>query len=136
MKKTKQIYKHPKGGKIVVTTETRVEQPRTIRGAMLAKAQELTESDRQRVYGEASTNMAHFAKLLNAQFQLYGSDGFTAETAAIVMVLAKLSRMHCGAGFHEDNYVDAAAYAAIAGECCAIEGQATCNKRENEDERT
>jgi hypothetical protein len=34
-----------------------------------------------------------------------------------MMVLLKMARSNNGWPYHEDNYVDAAAYAAIAGEC-------------------
>ena len=37
------------------------------------------------------------------------------EAAALSSVLGKLSRIFCGV-YHEDNYIDGAAYLAIAGE--------------------
>jgi hypothetical protein len=40
----------------------------------------------------------------------------TAEDVAWMMVLLKMARSGAD-GYHEDNYIDAAAYAAIAGEC-------------------
>lgn len=85
-----------------------------IRVEMLNTAAKLTAVDRERIYGDAKTNMEHFAGLINAQF---GTE-FTAENAALIMVLAKISRMNVGV-YHPDNYIDAAAYVAIAGECGA-----------------
>lgn len=85
----------------------------------------LTTGDRQKVYGEAYDNMKHFAGLLSAYFadkiREEGNEGmnrflFSTEDAAMIMVLAKNSRIAVGKSYHEDNYVDGATYTAIAGE--------------------
>lgn len=90
---------------------------------VLKQAAQLTGVDRQAIYGDSVTNMTHFAGLLQAYFseqmhnQLHaGGFSFTAQDAAVIMVLAKLSRTSVGK-FHLDNFIDAAAYIAIAAEC-------------------
>jgi len=83
----------------------------TIRGHILNKAKELTEGNRVDTYGDVNDSMEVFANLLSAQF----GHTYNKTDAAIIMVLAKLSRI----GFsyeHQDNYIDGAAYMAIAGE--------------------
>lgn len=96
--------------------------PDPIRIAMLKTAIQLTGADRQAVYGDSKTNMDHFAGLINAQFKNKLNSGsafeFSPEDAAIIMVLAKVSRISVGI-YHPDNFIDAAAYVAIAGECGA-----------------
>lgn len=84
---------------------------------MLNTAANLTSVDRAKVYGDAKTNMTHFALMLTAYFSPKGVE-FSAEDAAMIMVLAKNSRVAVGK-YHPDNYIDAAAYVAIAGECGA-----------------
>lgn len=99
---------------------------------LLETAARLTGVDRQKVYGDATTNMTHFAAMLTAYFEnRFDLDlrelskvpqpgdvkCFTAEDAAMIMVLAKLSRVAVGKNHHEDNYIDSAAYIAIASEC-------------------
>lgn len=97
-----------------IQRKERAVAPLPIRLAMLQTAAQLTGVDRQAVYGDSKTNMTHFAGLLNAYF---GAE-FSAEDAALIMVLAKISRMSVGV-YHPDNFIDAAAYVAIAGECGA-----------------
>lgn len=91
--------------------------PSPIRVQMLETAASLTSVDRQKVYGDAKTNMTHFAGLLTAYFAPKGVE-FSPEDAAMIMVLAKNSRIAVGR-YHPDNYIDSAAYTAIAGECGA-----------------
>ena len=95
------------------------QQPKSnpLRIDILGIAAQLTGTDRQKVYGDAKTNMTHFAGMLTAYFAPKGVE-FSAEDAAMIMVLAKNSRVAVGK-YHLDNYVDAAAYVAIAGECGA-----------------
>lgn len=98
----------------------------------LEVAAKLTGVDRQKVYGDATVNMTHFAAMLTAYFetrfdldlgdlskvpQPSKAKCFTAEDAAMIMVIAKLSRVAVGKNHHEDNYIDSAAYVAIASEC-------------------
>lgn len=103
----------------------------TTRGRILATAKGLTEGDRNKTYGSAYKNMANFAELLEGYFRARGwitssaSGAVTAEDAAHIMVLAKMARTAIATlPFHEDNYIDAAAYCAIAGECAQMEREA------------
>lgn len=84
------------------------------RSDILTTAKNLTEGDRNDSYGDPYTNLSHAADLWNAYL---GTRGIKARDVANMMVLVKLGRAKCGALGHFDNYIDAAAYAAIAGEC-------------------
>jgi hypothetical protein len=81
---------------------------------ILSRASEVTGGERQDSYGPVKMNLQRIADLWMA----YLSPGaiITAEDVAWMMVLLKMARSSAH-GYHEDNYVDAAAYAAIAGEC-------------------
>jgi hypothetical protein len=79
---------------------------------ILARAAEVTGGERQDSYGPVRQNLQRIAALWTA----YLDYEVTAEDAAWMMVLLKMARSSAH-GYHEDNYVDAAAYAAIAGEC-------------------
>lgn len=95
----------------------------TIRGEMLDRAKTLTEGDRNASYGDPYINMLAFADLIEGYLRARGVEfTVTAEDAAWIMVLAKLARCHDPKlPFHLDNYTDAAAYAAMAGECAKRE---------------
>jgi hypothetical protein len=82
---------------------------------ILARAAELTGGDRQQTYGSPWVNLERIAEL----WTVYLDCGVTlkAESVAWMMVLLKMARTDSGWPYHEDNYIDAAAYAAIAGEC-------------------
>ncbi len=91
---------------------------------ILTEGADLTSGDRNETYGNPVTNMQHFARLLTAYFSdlLHEGYEFSGEDAAHIMTLAKLSRTaNRKADYHEDNYIDAAVYSAIAGECAEIE---------------
>jgi len=81
---------------------------------ILARAAEVTGGERQDSYGPVAQNLQRIADLWTAY--LDREVVITAEDAAWMMVLLKMARSGAH-GYHEDNYVDAAAYAAIAGEC-------------------
>ena len=99
-----------------MTEVKKLEMPTRVR--ILEAGVELTIGDRQATYGEARDNMRHFARMLNALlFHKLNGEEITSEEAAQIMVVAKISRTQCGQGYHEDNYIDAATYSAIAGEC-------------------
>lgn len=92
----------------------------SVRGNILELANNLTHGERNQNYGDPVDNMDNFAMLLNGYLLARGVDNeFTldAEDAAWIMVLAKMARTVERRGYHADNYVDAAAYAAIAAEC-------------------
>lgn len=116
--------KKSRAKKLVALPAKSFQAPAPMRVQMLNKASELTSADRNKVYGSAYNNMRHFAGMLSAYFT-GSTEGykFTAEDAAQIMVMAKMSRCKANSGlkFHQDNYVDAAAYSAIAGECRMME---------------
>ncbi len=99
----------------------------SVRGDLLTKAKELTEGDREKSYGDPFLNMSAFADLLEGYFRAKGwmtvlNTAVSAEDAAWVMVLAKMARTVNGnLPPHFDNYTDAAAYVAMAGECADVE---------------
>ena len=90
------------------------------RADILAEAAKLTTGDRNAAYGHPHDNLTHMADMVNAY--LTGKQGcvlsLDAEDMAWIMVFAKVSRTV--ATYKDDNYIDAAAYAAIAGECREI----------------
>lgn len=76
----------------------------------------LTVGDRNVSYGNPNVNFLHMAGLLTAYFRHKITYEFSAEDAAMIMALAKTSRI-AGGSFKLDNYIDGATYLAIAGEC-------------------
>lgn len=89
----------------------------SVRETYLAEAARLTGGDRNVAYGPPHENLTHMADMVSAY--LTGKyNAFLAldsEDMAWIMVMAKMSRTPASA--KADNYIDAAAYAAIAGEC-------------------
>ena len=83
----------------------------------------LTAGDRDKEYGRPWDNLTACAQLfeayLNTKFGCEAELKLTAEDVAWLNVLQKMARTFFGNVKH-DTYIDAAAYAAIAGEC-AIE---------------
>lgn len=67
--------------------------------------------DRQKDYGDAYTNFSYIAGLWKA----YCGFPFKPEDVSIMMALLKIARM-MGGKHKDDNYIDAAAYIAMAGE--------------------
>jgi len=85
------------------------------RQILLERAIELTTQTRDKVYGPPERNMACFARFVNGYLDFHGNH-LTAHDAAMIMVLSKVARIAAGSKFNEDNYVDGAAYLAIAAE--------------------
>jgi hypothetical protein len=85
---------------------------------ILKRAAEVTGGERQDSYGPVKDNMSTIAEFWSTYLTQRGGIyvPITADDVAWMMVLLKAARSLNG-GYHEDNYVDAAAYAAIAGEC-------------------
>lgn len=92
----------------------------THRETLLEEAARLTSGDRNAAYGAPYDNLTHMAHMVSAYVSgKYGLPvDLNAEDMAWIMVLAKMSRSV--ASLKDDNYVDAAAYSAIAGECRTI----------------
>jgi hypothetical protein len=93
----------------------------------LETAAHLTGGDRDKSYGPPYDNLSSCAALWSAYANskwgclTQAADGsytvtFTAEDVAWLMVLVKMTRSFYP-GYHPDNYTDAAAFSAIAGEC-------------------
>lgn len=82
-----------------------------VRGAILDTAHRLTCGDRNKQYGDPLDNHQDIANLWMA----YLSTPISPKDVAIMMALVKIARAKRPEP-HRDNYVDAAAYLAIAGE--------------------
>lgn len=93
---------------------------------ILKNAAQLTGHDRDKTYGPPYTNMSNYAELLHAylraKYDLPPSFNISAEDAAHFCVLQKMARTMSGV-HHEDNYIDAAAYMSMAGECAEKDDQ-------------
>lgn len=90
------------------------------RERLLHEAASLTGGDRNKAYGPPHKNLTDMAGMVAAYLKMrHGVDlPLTSEDMAWIMVMAKISRT--AFALKDDNYVDAAAYAAIAGECRSI----------------
>ena len=82
-----------------------------IRAHVLETALDLTCGDRNKQYGDPLENHQDIARLWTA----YLSTPISPKDVAIMMALVKIARAKRPEP-HRDNYVDAAAYLAIAGE--------------------
>lgn len=88
----------------------------SLRAAVLNEANRLTSTDRANTYGDPKINLACVGELMNVYYK-YARSKCPGHEAAIMQVIAKLARIACGPQLHRDNYVDGAAYFAIAFEC-------------------
>jgi hypothetical protein len=96
----------------------------------LETAIKLTGGDRNKSYGPPFDNLSDCAHLWNAYINaklgciVRTGDSYEvklkAEDVAWLMVLVKMTRSF-QSGYHPDNYTDASAYSAIAGECREIQ---------------
>jgi hypothetical protein len=105
------------------------EKPTRVR--TLETAIKLTGGDRNKSYGPPFDTLSDCAELWNAYINTKQAcieataDGsysvrLRAEDVAWLMTLVKMARSF-QSGYHPDNYTDAAAYSAIAGECLEIQ---------------
>lgn len=100
------------------------------RADILSDAAKLTLGDRNTAYGDPYQNMQNIAGLWSAYIivkyrgHLLDENTFalSAEDIAHLNTLQKIAR-HMTGPYRVDNYVDSAAYEAIAGECALIESQ-------------
>lgn len=91
------------------------------RSEILRTAVELIDGERDASYGDPDKQYECTAGLWEAYLRGRGmAVNITPHDALVMMGLLKVSRMACGAA-HEDNYVDAAGYIALAGEVKGIE---------------
>lgn len=81
------------------------------RSQILNEAGRLIHNDRAAVYGDNRTNHQRIANLWSVVLGIEVQP----EQVAICMALLKIARL-VQTGSHEDSYVDAAAYMALAGE--------------------
>lgn len=88
---------------------------------ILHEAARLTGGDRNDSHGDPKRQHAQAAALWGA----YLGHRVTAEDVAICLALLKVSRIQIGA-YNPDNYIDAAAYMGIAGECAAACEEGSC----------
>jgi len=95
------------------------------RQQMLETATNLTCGDRNESYGPPFDNLSDCAALWTSYLNTKYRDShrpwepqlqMDAEDVAWMMSLVKMTRSF-QTGYHADNYVDSAAYSAIAGEC-------------------
>lgn len=106
------------------------DQPKEVRRVLLEQALAATCGERNVSYGSPNKNLADCAALWTAYLagkyhglqpgylpeHTYGRFELTSEDVAWLNVLQKIARTFHGIGA-ADTYIDAAAYAAIAGEC-------------------
>ena len=97
--------------------------PKPTRVQTLETAIGLTNGDRNKAYGPPINNLTDCAELWNtyirAKQRVTDKLELDAEDVAWMMVLVKMTRSF-QKGYHPDNYTDASAYSAIAGECREI----------------
>ena len=97
---------------------------------ILTTAAQLVGGDRAKTHGAKHPNHENIARLWNAYLVNAGvihSDEFGASQlldatdAANMMILLKIARTQSGGTHNADNYIDAAGYAGVAGECATID---------------
>ena len=84
---------------------------------ILQHAKELVSSDRESTHGDVRENHEQIAEFWNILLdnKLKPMVAITCDDVAVMMALLKISRSTQGR-FNVDDYIDAAAYMAIAGE--------------------
>ena len=93
---------------------------KALRGEILETALSLTMKDRNDTYGDPYTDMNCAAELSDVFHRHAVGKYCAAHDEAISRVMIKLARIACGSPGHTENYVDGAAYLAIAAECQAV----------------
>lgn len=90
---------------------------------ILNTAASLVGGDRAKTHGDKLINHTKIANLWNTY--LVNKSGVAinidATDVAQMMILLKIARTQSGGTHNPDNYVDAAGYAGVAGECAKIE---------------
>ena len=90
------------------------------RAIILGEALTATTRQRNKSYGSPVENLSHIAHLwtayIAAKYNGKATFSVTSEDVAHLNQLQKMARTFAP-GYHHDNYVDNAAYGAIAGEC-------------------
>lgn len=94
-----------------------VKNLRPFRAVVLDKAIAAMLGDRQEAYGPPSDALFLAAEFIRLYKQSAVGKYCAAHDEAISLACLKMARIACGAVGHNDNYVDGAAYFAIAAEC-------------------
>lgn len=84
---------------------------------ILKRAIEVTGGERQDSYGPVKDNLSNIAEFWQVYLTQRNETLVVVEAQDVAWMMTMLKAARSMAGYHEDNYVDAAAYAAIAGEC-------------------
>ena len=84
---------------------------------ILKRAAEVTGGERQDSYGPVKRNLDNIAILWMAYLQVKTGQLVPIGSEDVAWMMSLLKTARSVNAYHEDNYVDAAAYAAIAGEC-------------------
>lgn len=107
----------------VFEREAKQREVKPTRVQTLETAIHLTGGDRNKSYGPPYDNLSDCAEMWNAYINTKVgclTVQLNAEDVAWMMTLVKMTRSF-QSGYHPDNYTDAAAYSAIAGECREIQ---------------
>lgn len=86
------------------------------REELLENAKNICCNEREDIYGNPENNFNKIAGYWNETLSKKLIEPITGEDAAKMMCLMKIARMDNGK-FNKDNYIDAAAYIALAFEC-------------------
>jgi hypothetical protein len=91
-----------------------------------SKAAELVGGDRAKTHGDKKFNHDAIAQLWNAylfnKWRVPTAEmHLSATDVALMMALLKIARTQSGGTHHDDNYLDLAGYAGVAGEIAAVE---------------
>lgn len=95
----------------------------TPRSQILAEADRLVHSDRNKSYGEPTGNFENTAALWNTQFSHKLKEPFTATDVALALIQLKLARIISSP--KRDNWADILGYAACGFECDVSSGAIT-----------
>lgn len=95
----------------------------TPRSRILAEADRLVHSDRNKSYGEPTGNFENTAALWNTQFSHKLKEPFTATDVALALIQLKLARIISSP--KRDNWADILGYAACGFECDVSSGAIT-----------
>lgn len=90
---------------------------KAVRESVLQAALDATMGSRNKSYGAPTPNLQLANDLIELVHPYLREKYSPAHNQALYLALHKLARIACGAVGHTDNYVDAAAYFAIAAEC-------------------
>ena len=97
---------------------------------ILTTAANLVGGDRAKTHGDKYINHGKIASLWNAYLENAGivvryenGTGIALDPTDVanMMILLKIARTQSGGTHNDDNYIDAAGYAGVAGECAKVD---------------